>query len=152
MSSKATKFDPKSVANLLNGVVEEPHVVPAPPALHAVPAASVPPTDEAPSLDEAPAVEAAPPARRRTRAAAEESVELAKRGRPAAAAKKEQAMFYLRPSTHERLNVGARIAGRPATAIVEELVEAWCERNAEAIDAALAVLDPAKLRTKISIS
>lgn len=74
------------------------------------------------------------------------------RGRPAAAVEREQVMVYLRPATHERLSVGAKIAGRPMTHIVEELVEAWCARNEAAIDAAMAVLDPSKLRTKISIT
>ena len=122
----------------------------------AEPNAGASPAVERPAVEEGSGPTATPAALRRTggeaRAAAREFVERGKRGRPAAAVKKEQAMFYLRPSTHERLNVGARIAGRPATHIVEELVEAWCAKNADAIDAAMAVLDPSKLRTKISIS
>jgi len=110
------------------------------------------PPEETPT---APPPEERPSARRpraEAKAAERGFVEGRGRGRPAAAVEREQVVIYLRPATHERLGVGAKIAARPMTHIVEELVEAWCARNEAAIDAAMAVLDPSRLKTKISIT
>jgi hypothetical protein len=76
------------------------------------------------------------------------------RGRPSSGIKKKSTMLYLQPETHERLMIGADLAGRPMTEIVEEMVEAWVSKNVAQIDRIRSLRRESKdlLATKIKIS
>jgi hypothetical protein len=75
-----------------------------------------------------------------------------RRGRPPRTEKRRPVMVYLTTPNHHNLSMGAKIAGRSVSDIVEMLVEAWIHQNAAAIQAAKEALDPRKLINKIELS
>jgi len=67
------------------------------------------------------------------------------KGRPRREVRKRAITCYLPEDQHERLQVSAHIARKPLTAVVEQVLVEWLERNSRAIDAASKVLRPDKL-------